>query len=222
MIVCSTDPTCPCCRTMRITIFNYRWATGAPWESSYNFLTWIFWALRLQNLSHNHVSPHNRVSPHVHNDTQCFCIFLTNSRGLCSRLWHCRAQLACSINRLKHAPMTAFGSFHQRPRAVLAFVALSGIARMLPSLTQLNFTLWGWCALNHIRCRIGWINYVQWICKRGARQTLWQTKIWEKTVHATYYIMITKWKLPTAFSLSVCYRSVFATRDRFTGFSSEV
>ena len=149
-------------------------------------LTWIFWALQLQN--------------DVGNIDTTMC-----SHHLTFTMTPC-----------------AFGSFHQRPRAVLAFVALSGIARMLPSLTQLNFTLWGWCALNHIRCRIGWINYVQWICKRGARQTLWQTKIWEKTVHATYYIMITKWKLPTAFSLSVCYRSVFATRDRFTGFSSEV
>ena len=30
----------------------------------------------------------------------------TNDRGLCSRLWHCRASLACSIYRLKHVPMT--------------------------------------------------------------------------------------------------------------------
>ena len=41
---------------------------------------------------------------------------------------------------LHQACPCAFGSFHQRPRAVLAFVALSGIARMLSRAWSINPT----------------------------------------------------------------------------------
>ena len=141
-------------------------------------LTWIFWALQLQN--------------DVGNIDTTMC-----SHHLTFTMTPC-----------------AFGSFHQRPRAVLAFVALSGIARMLPSLTQLNFTLWGWCALNHIRCRIGWINYVQWICKRGARQTLWQTKMRKNSscniLYHDHKVEVANCiQLKCLLQVSVCYKGSF-------------